>query len=261
MSIIDFHCHIYPQKIAAKAVSSVGDFYNIEMAVSEAPVEKLFEVAKGSGIDTFVVHSVAVTPNTVRSINDFIAKQQSEHEELIGFGTIHPDSDDPAAEIERMIKLGLKGVKIHPDTQKFDMDCPKMMEIYALIEGRLPIIVHTGDYRYDYSHPRRMAHIIDELPDLVVDAAHFGGWSIFDIGMDHLLDRDCYMDISSSMSFLGARRTRELIDIYGADRLLFGSDFPMWNPSQELERFKALGLPKIDEEKILYQNAAQILDL
>ncbi len=261
MPIIDFHCHVYPDKIGAAAASSVGEFYNMGMYASEATVTSLFAISETCGISNYVIHSVAVTPHTVCSINNFIASQQDEHEEFIGFGTMHADFEDPATEIDRMVELGLKGMKIHPDIQKFDMDCPQMMEIYALIEGKLPLIIHTGDYRYDYSHPRRLARILDEFPGLVVDAAHFGGWSIFDIGLDNLKDHRCYVDLSSSMSLLGPRRTREIIELYGPSRVLFGSDFPMWSPKMELERVLALSLPKKDLEKILYYNAAQILDL
>ncbi|MEI5604451.1 amidohydrolase family protein, partial [Streptomyces brasiliscabiei] len=54
---------------------------------------------------------------------------------------------------------------------------------------------------------------------------------------------------------------RELICAYGAERVLFGTDYPMWNPAQELERFLALRLPQRDEENILYNNAARLFGL
>ena len=97
------------------------------------------------------------------------------------------------------------------------------MRIYEIIEGRLPLIVHTGDYRYDYSHPRRLKKVLHAFPNLVVDAAHFGGWSVFDLAVEYLEDENCFLDMSSSRAFLGARRTQELVRIYGTDRILFGS--------------------------------------
>ena len=64
-------------------------------------------------------------------------------------------------------------MKLHPDTQMVDMDDPRLMTIYEIIEGKMPIVIHCGDYRYDYSHPKRIKRIIAAFPDLVVKAAQF----------------------------------------------------------------------------------------
>jgi len=262
VSIIDFHAHIYPDKIAEKAVHSVGDFYGVTMAAHEGTADELLRISEDTGVERIIVHSVATSPTQVSSINRFIASSCEKHPEFIGFGTLHQDLDDFNAALDELQALGLRGVKLHPDTQEFDLDADIMMPVYAEIARRgLPMIFHTGDYRHDWSHPRRMRHVLQEIPDLVVDAAHFGGWSVFDLAIDYMKDMNCYMDLSSSMCFLGPNRTRELIEIYGADRILFGSDFPMWSPREELAMFYSLGLSRTDQEKILYENAAHILGL
>lgn len=207
MTVIDCHCHIYPDKIATRAVQSVGDFYNIQMDITDGSGDALLAACAGSPITHHIVHSVAVKPSNVESINNFIAAQCQAHPEFIGFATLHQDYPDPEAEIERAIGLGLKGLKLHPDTQRVNMDDPRLMAIYEIIEGRLPLIVHCGDYRYDYSHPRRMKNVLHTFPDLVVDAAHFGGWSIFDLAVEYLEDENCFFDMSSAQEFLGPRRT------------------------------------------------------
>ena len=261
MGIIDFHCHIYPDKIARAASDNVGDFYNMGMFHADASVDALLAACEGSGIERFVVHSVALAPKTVRPINEFIAAAQAAHPEFIGFGTVHADCADLKAEVDHIVELGLHGIKIHPDSQRFDLDCPQMMEVYAYIEGRLPVIMHTGDYRYDYSHPRRLVRVLDEFPRLVVDAAHFGGWSIFEKGYDLLRDKRCFVDCSSSFHWLGVRRARELIELYGPDRVLFGADFPMWDPPTELACLCACGLPAADFERVTHANAEGILGI
>lgn len=258
MSVIDVHAHIYPDKIADRAVDSVGDFYRVSMA-GNGTAAGLLAAKEKTPIAHFVVHSVAVKPGVVESINDFIAEQCTLHPEFIGFATMHQDFPNKEREIERAISLGLKGVKLHPDTQKVEMDDPRLMELYEIIAGRLPVIMHTGDYRYDYSHPRRLKKILKAFPNLVVDAAHFGGWSICDIAYDHLKDVECFMDMSSSMAFLGDRRTKELVNLYGTDRIMFGSDFPMWDPCSEYERFAALGFNDEEYEKMLGKNAERFL--
>jgi predicted TIM-barrel fold metal-dependent hydrolase len=256
--IIDFHSHIYPEKIAAKAVDSIGGFYKIPMRGKGTP-EDLLERGRRGGVDRFVVFSAAGTPAQVERINGYIAAVCGEHPEFTGFGTLHRDMEDPAGEIGRIVKLGLKGIKFHPDMQQFNIDDEKMMSIYALLEGRLPVIFHTGDYRYSWSHPSRLARVLDAFPGLVTVAAHFGGWSLYDLALEYFRDRSCYLDLSSSIPYLGIKRTEELIGIYGADRILFGSDYPMWDPAAELEQFHRLNLSMEDREKILGGNALRIL--
>lgn len=232
---IDFHAHIYPEPIAAKATHSIGAFYSIPME-RNGTVDALLESGEEGGVRRFVVQSVATTPKQVRSINDFIVRECAQHpDRLIGLGTIHPDLPNPGDEIERILHLGLHGVKIHPDVQQFDMDDPKMLPIYDQIQGRLPMLIPCGDYRYSYSHPKRLAHILDLFPKLEVVAAHFGGWSLWDLAMEYLLPRNCYLDTSSSFAFLGKVRSKEIIQAYGAERIVFGVDFPMWSHREELE--------------------------
>ncbi|MCL2270774.1 MAG: amidohydrolase family protein [Treponema sp.] len=258
--IIDFHTHIYPEKIAAKAVASIGEFYTVAMQ-GNGTVESLLESGRRGGIGHFVVFSAAAIPGQVQAINDYIASTCRERPEFTGFGTLHPDMEKPREEIERLIALGLKGVKFHPDMQRFNIDDGRMMDIYAALEGRLPVIFHTGDYRYTFSHPSRLARVLDNFPKLCAIAAHFGGWSVVDIAYDYLHNRRCYFDVSSSLSFLGVRRAAELIRSYGAERFLFGSDYPMWDPAACLEEFMALDLTGSERELILWKNARTVLAL
>ena len=156
--------------------------------------------------------------------------------------------------------MGLCGIKLHPDTQAVNMDDPRLMRVYEIAEARgQPHTIHCGDYRYDYSHPRRLKRILHEFPNLVVDAAHFGGWSIQDYALEFLEDESCFLDMSSSMRFLGPRRTRELVYLYGTDRILFGSDFPMWEPAAELEAFTSLGFSASELEAMCWHNAERFV--
>ena len=262
MQVADVHVHIYPNKIAKKATQSIGEFYNIPMTEEDGSVARLQNRIAQTNITRCVVHSVAVRPGTVQSINDFIADTCAEHPEFVGFMTLHQNTEDVAAEIERACGLGLKGIKLHPDTQQVNMDDDRLMRVYEIAEQKgLPIIIHCGDYRYDYSHPRRLQRILHEFPDLVVNAAHFGGWSVQDYALEFLEHEKCYLDMSSSMRYLGPRRTRELVEAYGFDRILFGSDFPMWSPSSELDTFRALGFANDAYERMCWFNTERFLGM
>ena len=262
MRVADVHVHIYPDKVAQKASDSVGEFYHITMEENEGSVGRLTSRIEQTDICRCVVHSVAVRPGTVESINNFIAQTCVEHPELVGFMTLHQDTEDVEREIDRACSLGLKGIKLHPDTQQVNLDDERLMRVYEIAERRgLPLILHCGDYRYDYSHPRRLKRVLNEFPQLIVDAAHFGGWSIQDLALEFLEDERCFLDMSSSMKFLGTRRTRELVEAYGYDRILFGSDFPMWTPGHELEIFRSLGFPTAALERMCWHNAERFLGM
>ena len=260
MFAIDCHCHIYNHEIAPRAVSNVGQFYNINMNCG-GTAEELTEMSKISPIKKFVVNAVALTPKPVYKLNEYIAAECKKHNEFIGVGTLHPDMENMEEEVEHIISLGLHGVKLHPDTQHFNTDSAKAMKLYECIENRLPLLIHCGDYRYDYSHPRRLAKVLDSFKNLTVVAAHLGGWSIFEQAVPYLKKRRCYMDISSSMPFIGIKRVSEYIKIYGADRLMFGSDFPMWNPVSEYENFMKIKMARNEREKILWKNAAKVFNI
>lgn len=261
MAIVDIHAHVYPQKISEKAVQATGDFYNVEMTGNGAP-EYLAEVNRVTPITHTVICSVATTPKQVASINSFIAQSCADNPTLIGMMAMQQDCEDPEAAIDQGIALGLRGIKIHPDIQRVNLDDEHLMRVYEIAEKKgLPIIIHTGDYRYDYSHPRRMKRVLHEFPKLVVDAAHFGGWSVYDLATEFLEDERCFVDTSSAMMYLGKRRSRELIELYGADRVMFGSDFPMWSPQKEFAFLESLELPAADFEKVTWRNAERFLNM
>ena len=162
IKVIDAHCHIYPEKIAAKAVAGTDNFYG-ESSVGSGTVEDLMSREQKVGVDHFIVQSVATTPHQVASINNFIAFEVSKNPKMLtGLGTLHPDSEDIQADIEQLIGLGLKGVKLHPDIQAFKIDDYRCLKIYELCEQKkLPILMHTGDNRYDYSNPNRLLPILE----------------------------------------------------------------------------------------------------
>ncbi len=261
IDIIDFHAHIYPEKIAVKAVESVGEFYNIPMDC-DGTAAALLKQGEKCGAKGYVVQSVALTPSRVEAINDYIAAECMAHKEFFGFGTIHADFENKIEETERMLKLGLKGVKIHPDTQMFNMDDPKMFELYDFLrENDLPILIHCGDYRYDYSHPKRLKNILRQFPGIKAIGAHFGGWSVFDLALEYLSDENCYVDTSSSLFMLGEKRAKELIRAYGAERVLFGTDFPMWDMDREIEHINNMKLTDDEMHLILHKNAEKLLKI
>ena len=113
--------------------------------------QTLRKAADEAGIDHCVIQSVATSPRQVKSINEFIARTVREGDgRYTGLGTLHPDSADIEGDVRHLAELGLHGIKLHPDIQQFPVDDPRCTPIYELCsEYRLPILMHTGDKRYD----------------------------------------------------------------------------------------------------------------
>ena len=256
--IIDAHCHIYPAKIAAKAVAAIGNFYNIKMSEDGTSAALIAEGAK-IGVEKYVVHSTATTVHQVRSINDYIHGEMLAHPEFIGFMTLHNEMEDGAieSEVELALSRGMKGVKLHPDFQKFNIDDAE--NIYRVTAGRLPVLLHMGDKRYDFSSPLRLRKMAEKYPEQIFIGAHFGGYSVWD-KVECLKDLpNVYFDTSSSLWALDKVRASDLIHRFGHERYFFGTDFPMWKHDEELKRFLALDLTEEEREDILYRNAAKLL--
>ena len=122
--------------------------------------------------------------------------------------------------------------------------------------------MHTGDHRYDLSNPNRMIPILDIYKNLTVIGAHFGGWSVWEEATKKLCGyENFYVDCSSSLYAITPEKAKELIMAYGTHKVLFGTDYPMWEPKTEIERFMQIDLTDNEREDIFFNNAAKMFDI
>lgn len=261
MKLIDFHTHIYPDAVAQKATQSVESFYDSE-ALCVGTQKELERVNALSGVELSVILPVAVKPSGVVHINDYALSVQKDNPRFYSFGTIHAAMENIEDEAIRIYANGLHGIKLHPDTQFFDIDDSRMFPVYDIIQGKIPLIVHAGDPRYSYSHPERLRRVMENFPSLVCIAAHFGGWSMVDEGIRNLADKEnCYVDMSSSFKWNTEEKLNEAVFAYGEDRVLFGSDFPLGSPVVEKENLIKMKISDEAKEKIAYKNAEKLLGI
>ena len=235
--IVNAHCHIYPEKIADKAVIGIRNFYDLDMSLN-GKLDDLIRDGNEVGVTHYLVHSVATTPKQVKSINEFIAESVKQHPDLFtGFGTMHPDSEDLQGDFDYLIELGLKGVKLHPDFQLFSMDEERAFRIGEIVS-------------------------LEKFPEITFIGAHFAGWSMWEDATRQLSKyENLYVDLSSSLYALSPETALELIHAYGADRVLWGTDYPMWESVSEMEYFNKIDLTDEERSQILYENAAKLLKL
>ena len=132
--------------------------------------------------------------------------------------------------------------------------------------------MHMGDPRFDYSHPDRLCRVLSDFPTLTVVAAHMGGWANWDYACERLSGfANLYVDTSSSMATptkeygiepyvesLSPEHTADLIRKWGAEKVLFGSDYPMWSQAEDLAVFFAMGLTEDENRMILSENAKRV---
>lgn len=261
MRIIDAHAHIFPEKIADKASEAIGDFYDLPMN-SGGGSKTLLEQEKECGVEKMLVCSSALSAKNVESINTFIASEVAAHPEFVGLASLHKDYENYKEEISRIKELGLKGIKFHSDMQKTDIDDKALYPVYEEIQKQnLPVLLHMGDDRYDYSSPARMVKVAKDFPGITFIGAHFGGYLRWHESIDNPLLDNVYYDTCSSLAFMKKGQAEEFINRFGADRFFFGTDFPMWDTKGEIERFMALDLDEEAKQMILYGNFARVFGI
>lgn len=258
MLVADVHAHIFPDKLAEKVADNLGGFYNTTTA--HVPfLHTLLEEEAAAGISVVAGCSSATKASQVEHLNDFIADCAAQNPNFVALGSLYPTMDGWEPELERMQELGIRGIKIHPEFQRVDIDEPKAIPMYrAIAKAGLPVLFHMGDATLEYSTPERLTNLIRQVPDLIAIAAHFGGWQAWGRAYAHVLPENVWYDTSSSLMFLGRERGQDFLEKMGPERFLFGTDFPMWSPKVELARFLELDLDEGTRDRILYGNFAKL---
>ncbi len=261
MKIIDFHAHVYPEKIALKATRNVSRAYGLVSSEIAATPHELIREGEEVGIYEFLLLTVAMKPLQVREVNDYAISLISDPH-FHAFGSIHAAMGETSMleEVDYIRSKGLLGIKIHPEMQLFPIDDERLFSFYDYCqEKEVPIYFHCGQYANDYSHPERLRYILKLFPRLQVVGAHLGGWNVFSDGVEMLKDLECYTDISSCMEFIDTDDMVRFIRAFGADRCMFGCDFPFFLPKDVKELFMKLPLTDTERELIAHENAERLL--
>lgn len=231
----DIHTHAFHPKIADKVLNQLKDHYSIT-PVGTGIVADLVARAQNAGLDHVVIHTAATTPAQVLPANNWSLEIMREHPEVLAFGTMHPGFKRIDAELDRLEQAGVAGLKFHADFQGFRLDDPSFYNLLERVAGRFVCMFHVGDnIEPDKapSCPRKMAAILDAFPSLTAIAAHLGGYLHWNESLKHLAGRDVYLDTSSSLPFIDPALARNIVDRHPRERLLFGSDYPLFDPGDE----------------------------
>ncbi|MBE6606154.1 MAG: amidohydrolase [Ruminococcaceae bacterium] len=258
--IYDFHTHVYPDEIAVRAVEALNKFYNFKCDCNGTYGE-LEETSLDAKVCGFLMLGTATNAHQVEKVNDFVANcvqmGKAHFLEAHGFAAMHQDYTDIEKEIERVTKLGLCGFKVHPDIQRVNIDDERLMRLYKACEGKMPVYLHIGDYReeYRYSEIKRLYKVIEKYPQLCIIAAHLGGYSAWDVADTFAGYDKIYYDTSSALEYMDRPLAESLIERLGADKIMFGTDYPCTTAKSGLDRFLKLHLSERERKDILYNNA------
>lgn len=259
--VIDFHTHCFVDNIAANAVAILEKQAGIR-SVAGGTVADLKNYMCQCGVDRSVVLPVATKPSQVETINRWALKQREEN--LVFFGAVHPDDPDFEATVRFLKSEGFRGVKFHPDYQRFYADEPRMMPIYEqLRDAGLIVVLHSGiDIGYPspvYCTPLMVRKVLDNVPGIKLVAAHMGGHALWRDVEELLVGQPIYLDTSYSFYLLQKEAMARMIKKHGTENVLFGTDYPWKSAMDELEAIRSLSLPARDIDQILYGNALGLL--
>ncbi len=260
--VIDTHTHIFPEKIVDKAMATLEAAYGAAPIARPTPTGLLAHM-DATGVDCAVICPVATRPDQVASINRWAAGLASER--LIPFGALHPADPGRDEQIELLVEQGIRGVKLQPHFQEFDLLAPATLKMLEKLVGRLVVLLHGGQEirripRVEPT-PERLLKLHQALPELQLIVAHLGGYQMWDSVEEFLVGQDVYMDLSFVFDKMSDEQIARIVQNHGPERILFASDFPWQSPADVLAGLERLGLSHERRDMILGRNAARLLGL
>ena len=276
--VIDIHIHIQPLhmfKPHALDLIKRGrhDYADVERYSADPKAFLAFldqlEIERAGIINYVSPDIIGFTPE----VNDWCAKYcSSAPQRLIAFGSVHPRyAADPGAEVDRIAKIGIRALKVHPSHQMISPNAYRdgygsLAAVYERAQANgLPVMIHTGTSifpgaRNVHAQPMLADDVCIDFPNLVVVLAH-GGRPLWMNEAFFLVRRhkNMYMDISGIPPQRLLEYFPRIEDI--ADKVLWGTDWPGPGVPEikgNMEKFLALPISAETKRKILYDNAARL---
>ena len=269
--IVDFHTHIFPERIAARTIALLEERGGIR-ATTDGTVEGLLHAMEEARIDLSVTLPVLTSPQQFDSVNRYAAEinrrfADERGRRLLSFGGIHPACEDIEGKMSFLASEGFLGVKIHPDYQETYINDDGYIRILACArELNMIVVTHAGaDIAYRGKPvrctPRLAKELIRAVPHAKLVLAHMGGSEMADEVKKELCGEDVYFDTSFVLPHMDAADVRDIIRLHGEDKILFGTDCPWSGMSECVSILRSLSLGRDAEEKIFEKNAKKLLPL
>lgn len=263
--MIDFHTHIFPEKIAKSTLDFLESRCHIH-PYTNGMTSGLYRSTRDAGLDFSVIMPVVTKPSQFESINRFAASLQNEQEGLLSFGGIHPDQENYKEKLRQIADMGMKGIKLHPDYQQVMINDIRYKRIISYAsELGLIISVHAGfDPGYPecvHCPPRLAKEMLRDVRPSKLILAHMGGYRRWDEVEEYLIGEDVWFDTAAVFGEMPDEQFIRMVKSHGASRILFGTDSP-WAGQKEFVAYLNR-LPLTDEEKqcIFQKNGEALLGI
>ncbi len=266
--VIDFHTHIFPDALAPRAKKSLEDstvhFGHPYSANTEMTAQSLMEHMAEWGVDISVIQPVVTKPSQTVTTNTWAANAQNE--KIIAFGGLHPETDDYKRDIDLICSLGLKGIKLHAEYQRFYPEEERMVRIYDYAFQKGLIVLHHAGFDPGmpepfHSNPERFAAMLDKIEGGVFVLAHLGSSFMWDGVEEYIVGRNVYLDTSMGFELYSNEQFLRIVKNHGAEKILFGSDSPWSRADREIAVLNSLPLSEGEKQLILSGNAKRILKI
>ena len=268
--IIDAHIHIFPDRFCPDTVRfmaaenpDVGLVPFTDGSASQAVIS-----LKENNIDYGVMMPIVTNPKSQTNVNDYAAEVQSEYPSIFAFGSVHPFASDWEAELFRIKELGLRGIKIHPDYQGLFLDDKAMFPVFESISAiGLPVMIHTGFDPHSphvvHASPSMVKMVAKAFPKMTMVAAHMGAFAYDDkMPLDYYDDcKNLWFDNAIAPRTMSPNKLKKLVNHYGAERVMFGTDSPWSEGKIDISFLNQTGLSLNDREQILGKTAADVYGL
>ena len=265
MKVIDFHTHIFPDRIASKAISKLEAVSHAH-AYTDGTLSGLKHTMADGGADMSVILPVITRIDQFDSIFSFAVGINENEKNLISFGAVFPGDPDYKSRLRTMKEYGIRGIKIHPDYHGVFFDDPDVIALVGEASDQgFVISVHAG---VDIGLPDPV-HCTPDMALRVINAvhpeklvlAHTGGWKMWDEVEKKLVGQDVYFDISFTDGFIADGQLKRIINEHGAGRILYATDSPWSGQKETIAAVRKMDLGNEAEDRIFCQNAADLLGL
>lgn len=269
--VIDFHSHIFPDKVAAKAIPNLSSIIHLEPSMN-GTVSGILDSMEKSGVDLSVILPIVTNPHQFDSILRFAVHVNETFSDISGprllsLASVHPMSDDYKAQLHLIKKEGFKGIKLHPNYQGLHFDDIRYMRIVdTASELGLFVLTHAGADPYTpdetFCSPDMILRMLQEVAPPKLVLAHMGNNENYTESEQKLCGRPVWFDTAYSIMHIPEEQFVRMVHLHGADKILFGTDAPWTYQKDCVEKLNSMtGLSQAEKHQILSANAAALLGI
>jgi predicted TIM-barrel fold metal-dependent hydrolase len=255
---------MFPDALAARVLGKLAGASG-NVPCTDGTRDGTMAYLKSNGVDKAVVLNIATNERQQRNVNDFAISLAADPD-IIPFGSVYPLGASFEDELYRLHAAGIKGIKLHPEYQDFEVNDKRVFKVYEIC-GALGLIIsfHAG-YDNAYLHrmncpPRGSREIAESFPNNKFVFAHMGGDGVFEDVYEYLAGTACQFDTG----FIGKKGIAckalmsRIIKKHGAEKILFATDTPWMSVRESVDVVDSLDITAAEKDLIFDTNARELL--